>query len=571
MSFNNDFSKTFDLFQYAVVNPQIAMLSFLNMANEVVKHPEKIEKARNDLMDRFINLAEYTTRKMLKEDTTDLEIKNKDRRFNEPEWDENLPLSIIKQYYLSLSEWLTNCVNDTEAIDRKLYQQTAFHLKQYLDALHPSNFPMLNPTVVKKTIEENGENFKKGLEMFLSDVKNGAITTNDMEFFTIGKDLASTNGKVIYKNYLIELIQYEATTENVYKTPLLFVPPWINKFYILDLGLDKSFVKWLVDKGFTVFMISWANPDARYRDIGFEDYAKDGVIAALNKIAEITKETYVNAIGYCVGGTLLSSLLSVINDKKFAYKPKIKVKTATLLTTPLDFEHAGDLTAFMNDSYLKLIDSQMKQLGFMEGRTMYNTFSALKANDMVWRYMINSYMLGNKPTQHSTLYWNADCTNLTQKMQTFLAKTLYRDNQLKEGNVTLFGIPVDISKIKQPVYMFSTVKDHLVPWKATFDGLKLFKSLVKFVVGGSGHVAGVINPPDQKKYNYWTNEKNDYTNSAQWMSDAVEHAGSWWLDWFDWMAKQSEEMIPARKIIDAMYDAPGKYVVNELPEDIDRK
>lgn len=568
MKQDNDFSKCFDLFQYAVVNPQIAMLSFLNMADEMVKHPEKIEKARNDLMNRCINLAEYSTRKIMKEDTSDIEIKTKDRRFSEPEWDENVMLSIIKQYYLSMSQWMTDCMDDVEAVDRRTHQHASFHLRQYLDALHPSNFPVLNPSVVKKTIEEHGENLKKGLSMFMEDIKNGAITTNDASFFSIGENLANTKGKVIFRNYLIELIQYEPTTENVCKTPVLFIPPWINKFYILDLGQENSMVKWLVDNGFTVFIISWANPDGRYRNIGFEEYALDGVIASMDKIQEVTKEAYINAIGYCVGGTLLSSMLALLGDNRFDKRPKIKIKSATLLTTPIDFEHAGDLSAFMNDSYLKLIDSQMKQLGFMEGRTMYNTFSALKASDMVWRYMVESYMLGNKPKQHSTLYWNADSTNLTEKMQTFLAKTLYRDNMLKEKKVKLFGLPVDVSKISQPIYMFSTIKDHLVPWKAVYDGCKLMNSMVRFVVGGSGHVAGVINPPRNKKYNYWTNPKNDYANPAQWMSDAVEHAGSWWEDWLQWVKDKSEEMVPARHIQSSLYDAPGRYVLNELPVEI---
>lgn len=567
MSFSDkvDYTKCFDLFQYAVLNPQIAILSFLNMANEVAKYPEKADNARKNLLNRFINLAEYTTRKMLNEDTCDLEVKTKDHRFDDPEWENNVALNILKQYYLSVSEWMQDCIDDVECVDRKLHQQTSFYVKQYLDALHPSNFPMLNPKVIRKTIEDNGKNIQKGFELFLNDLKNGAITTNDATYFSVGDNLANTKGKVIFKNYLIELIQYEATTKEVHKVPILFIPPWINKFYILDLGEENSLVKWLVDNGFSVFMISWVNPNGKYRDIGFDKYATDGIIKAIEAIKGVTNEVYINTVGYCIGGTLLSTLLAALGDKKSKIQSPMKIKSATLFTTLLDFEHAGDLGAFINDSYLNLLDSHMKQLGFMEGKTMYNTFSVLKSSDMIWRYMINNYMLGNDSPHHSTLFWNADCTNLTEKMHHFLAKTLYRDNNLKKRGVNMFGTNIDLSKIHQPIYMISTVKDHLVPWKATFDSLKLLDTAVRFVVGGSGHVAGIVNHPDKKKYCYWVNEKQDYEDASAWMQDAIEHVGSWWEDWWKWLSKHSGEMIPARKIGNSLYDAPGMYVHNNIP------
>lgn len=567
-SSDNDFSKFFNMLPFAFVNPQVAMISFLNMANEMMKHPEKVENARKDLVNRCIDLAEYATKKIVNEDASHIQIKSNDKRFNDPEWDENVALNIIKQFYLSLSEWMVNSINDVDGIDRKLHQQANFYLKQYLDALHPSNFPMLNPVVVRKTVEENGDNFKKGFNLLLNDLKKGAITTHDSECFSVGKNLADTDGKVIYKNYLIELIQYTPATDKVYKVPLLFIPPWINKFYILDLGYKMSLVRWLVEHGFNVFMISWVNPDGRYKNIGFEDYATDGVIAALEQINKITNEKLVNAVGYCVGGTLVSTILAALGHKSCHLHPAAKIASATLLTTPLDFERASDLSVFMDDNYLKLVGAQMDQSGFMDGRIMYNTFSVLKANDMVWRYMVDSYMLGNKPAQHSTLFWNADSTNLTRRMQRFLSKTLYRDNKLKEGKIHLFGVPVEIPNIKQPVYMISMLKDHLIPWQATFDGSKLFDTMLKFVVGGSGHVAGVINPPEQKKYSYWTNDNTNYSSPKEWMDDAIEHAGSWWIDWIEWLKQRSEDMIPAKKINDFLYDAPGGYVMNQLPSKI---
>ena len=561
-----DLSKYFDLFQATVINPQVAMLSFLNMASEMAKHPEKIENARKDLVNRFIDLADYASKKIMNQNTDALEVKTNDRRFKDPEWNDNPTLNIIKQFYLSLSSWMLDSINDVEGVDRKLHQQANFYLKQYIDALHPSNFPMLNPSVVKKTIEENGRNLEEGFKLLMEDLKKGAITTNDEDYYTLGDNIANSKGKVVFRNYLIELIQYEPTTEKVHKIPVLFIPSWINKYYILDLGKGTSMVEWLVSHGFTVFMISWVNPDERYRNIGFEEYATDGIISAINKIADITQEKLINAVGYCIGGTLLSALLAALNDKNCKIKPKMKITSATLLATLLDFDQAGDLAAFMEDRYLKLADAQMKKMGYLDGKTIYNTFCVLKANDMIWRYMIESYMLGNKPPHHSTLFWNADSVNNTETMQTFLSKCLYRDNKLKKKELNMFGVPVDISKIKQPMYMVSTLKDHLVPWNIVFNGFKLLNTAVKFVVGGSGHVAGIINHPSKQKYNYWTNEKNAYDTAADWMSEAVEHANSWWTDWTDWLAKRSGDMIKARNIINSLYDAPGHYVLNEHPD-----
>lgn len=561
-----DLSKYFDFFQATVINPQVAMLSFFSMANEMAKHPEKIDNARKDLVNRCIDLADYASKKIMNQNTDDLEVKTQDRRFKDPEWEENPILNIIKQFYLSLSSWMLDSVNDVEGMDRKLHQQANFYLRQYLDAIHPSNFPILNPAVVRKTIEENGKNLEEGFKLLMEDLKKGTITTNDEHYYTLGENIANSKGKVVFKNYLIELIQYEPTTENVHKIPLLFIPSWINKYYILDLGQGSSMVEWLVSHGFTVFMISWVNPDERYRNIGFEEYAVDGVISAINKIADITHEKFVNAVGYCIGGTLLTSILAALSNMNCKIKPKMNVNSATLLATLLDFDQAGDLAAFMDDRYLELAEAQIKQLGYLDGKTIYNTFCVLKANDMIWRYMIDSYMLGNKPQQHSTLFWNADSVNNTQSMQSFLSKSLYKDNKIKNNELNIFGVPVDISKIKQPIYMVSTLKDHLVPWNIVYNGFKLFNTAVRFVVGGSGHVAGIINPPSKQKYCYWTNTKNKYSNAADWMSEAVEHQNSWWTDWTEWLVQHSGDMVKAKEIIDSLYEAPGHYVLNEHPE-----
>lgn len=567
MSFNEDYSKFFDLFPFAVLNPQIALLSFLKVGNEMVKDPKKIKNAQNDLVNKLIDLSEFITKKSLGQDVSELEIKTNDRRFSNEEWSDNLFFSAVKQYYLTFADWMRNTLDDVDGIDMNLHQRANFYLNSYIDAIHPANFPMLNPDVIKKTIDKQGENLINGFNMLLEDLKNGKITTNDSEYFSVGKNLAVTPGKVIYKNSLIELIQYTPTTDSVFQVPILFIPPWINKFYILDLTIEESFVKWLVDKGFTVFMISWVNPDKRYSEFGFEDYALQGVIKSIDKIAEITKEKIVNTIGYCVGGTLITSILAALANPKCKIRPKAKIGSATLLTTLLDFDKAGDLSIFMDDNYLKMIGANLKKDGLLEGQIMFNTFSVLKANDMIWRYLINNYMLGEKPAPHSILYWNSDSVNLTKNMQTFLSKSLYKDNLLKKKEISIFGVPVDIYKIKQPIYMVSMIKDHLVPWKATYDGVKLFNNVVRFVVGGSGHVAGVINPPSRKKYSYWTNENQPQT-ADDWFSEAVEHAGSWWIDWLEWVKSKSGDMVAARKIDEFLYEAPGKYVNNELEDEI---
>jgi polyhydroxyalkanoate synthase len=412
-----------------------------------------------------------------------------------------------------------------------------------------------------------GENFKKGMEMLVEDMKNGSITTNDRDQFEIGRDIAVTPGKVIFQNNLIELIQYSPSTPKVFAKPILFIPPWINKFYILDLKQGSSFVKWVVDKGFTVFMISWVNPDKRYKDKGFEDYLEDGLLASLEKISDVTKAKSLHAVGYCVGGTLISSLLAYLASPLCKKYPKIKVDSATLLTTLLDFEQAGDMAIFMAESYLEAINAQMGEKGILDGNVLYNTFSALKPKDMIWRYFINSYMLGKKPAAHEILFWNSDPTNLTSAMQTFLATDLYKNNLLKTGTLKIFGVPIDLKRVMTPLYMISMKKDHLVPWQATFDGMKLFGGNIRFVLGGSGHVAGVVNHPDKNKYCYWTNAKSA-VSAEEWFTTATEIAGSWWNDWLKWIKPMAGPLVNPLEIVDSVRDAPGIYVHNHTPTEL---
>lgn len=329
----------------------------------------------------------------------------------------------------------------------------------------------------------------------------------------------------------------------------------------------KNFrVKWLVDKGITVFMISWVNPDKRYKDVTFADYAFSGILDSLDKIYEVTKSESVHTIGYCVGGTLISSLLAYLANPLCKRFPKAKIATATLMTTLLDFKNAGDMAVFMSGNYLDAITAQMKEKGVLDGSIMYNTFSALKAKDMIWRYFINSYMLGEKPKAHEILFWNSDSTNLTKEMQTFLSHDLYRDNLLKTGTLKMFGVPIDLSLVTTPIYMISMKKDHLVPWKAAFDGMKLFNSKIRFVVGGSGHVAGVVNHPDRKKYSYWINEKEFVETAQEWFDTAKEIQGSCWNDWLNWIQPMLGDLVMPPIMKEFLRDAPGLYVKNLVPE-----
>lgn len=565
-----------DLFQFAVLNPQIALLSFLNVGKEMASQPKKIDQAKQDFLDRLLRLQKNFVQDLCNvENKGCIDLKydsNKGSFVDQNDIFTNNPMiKFAQQFYQTTSDWMMDTLDSFENIDPQIMHSAKFFMKQYIDMMSPKNCPFLNADVLKTTIDSHGENLRKGFEMLMKDFQAGAITTNDKSQFKIGENLASTPGKVIYRNDIIELIQYCSTTKKVFESPILFVPPWINKFYILDLDEKNSLVKWAVDHGFTVFMISWINPDKKYRDVGFSDYVSEGLLKALDVIADVTHAKSLHALGYCVGGTLIASCLAYLAHPKCLDKPKMKINSATLLTTLLDFKRAGDMAIFMADNYLDAIKAKMGESGVLDGRVMYNTFSALKANDMIWRYFVNSYMLGKKPGAHSILFWNSDPTNLTESMQKFLSKDLYRDNLLKTGTLKIKGVPIDLNLITTPLYMISMKKDHLVPWMASFDGIKLFpKNTVRFVLGGSGHVAGVVNPPINHKYCYWIN--NCMTDVAQeWFQTATEIAGSWWNDWIEWIKPMMGNMINPIAITNSLYDAPGKYVLNQRPDHLSKK
>ncbi|MDR2107473.1 MAG: alpha/beta fold hydrolase [Holosporaceae bacterium] len=546
------------LFQLAVTDPKIAFLPYLKIAEKMASRPEKIKKSREDLFDRLAELQKSFA-------DTWFDSVRKHSETDDDFFDNNPAIIFVRKFHETVSEWMMNLIDEADGLDPFSLNSAKFFTKQYIHMTSPDNFPFLNPKVIKEALNTGGENFIKGMGLLLEDIKNGAVSTNDRTPFEVGKNLAVTPGKVVFQNDIIELIMYSPSTPKVFATPLLFISPWINKFYILDLNPEYSFVRWAVDNGFTVFMISWVNPDAGYRNKGLDDYVADGLAASLNKIADLTKTKSVHAVGYCVGGTILSAYMAYTASPHCRHRPKTNIVSATLLTTPLDFEHAGDMVAFITEGYLEAVSVYSKAKGFLSGNILYNTFNALRSKDMIWRYVIDSYMLGKKPQAHEILFWNSDPVNLSESMLHSLAKDLYRDNMLKKGLLKILGVPVNMSLVKTPVYMISMERDHLVPWQATFDGIKLFSGTVRFVLGGSGHVAGVINHPALNKYWYRVNQRNIET-AREWFDTAEKIVGSWWNDWLDWIKPAAGPLIDPPEVSDFIRDAPGIYVKNQLPQ-----
>ena len=486
----------------------------------------------------------------------------KDKRFADPEWSQNQFYDFLKQAYLLTAQWADRLVKDAE-LDERARKKAEFYVKQVTNAISPSNFVLTNPELMRETLSSKGENLVRGMHMLSEDIQAGQghlkIRQSDPAFFEVGRNLATTPGKVVFQNDLMQLIQYQATTTEVLKTPLLIVPPWINKFYILDLTPEKSFIKWCVDQGITVFVVSWVNPDARQAEKSFEQYMREGVIAALDAVEEATGEDKVNAIGYCVGGTLLSITLAYLAAKK-----QTRVKSATLFAAQVDFTYAGDLLVFVDEDQIKQLESHMKAQGYLEASRMANAFNMLRSNDLVWPYIVNNYLRGKKPYPFDILYWNSDATRMPAANHSYYLRSCYLENRLTTGKMELAGTKLDLRKVKVPVYDLATREDHIAPAKSVMTGVQFFGGPVKYVLAGSGHIAGVVNPPGKAKYQYWLGGKPEGSDVEAWMKSATEHPGSWWPDWLDWLKAVDAETVPARAIgggkLKALEDAPGSYV-----------
>ncbi len=487
-----------------------------------------------------------------------------DRRFKHEDWSEKNAFSLIKQSYLLTSEYMRNIVSDVEGLDDKTAQKVKFFTERYLDSVSPTNFAATNPAVIEKIIETKGANLVNGLKNMLEDLEEGEgqlkIRMTDTSAFTIGENVATTPGKVVFQNKMFQLIQYSPSTDTVLKRPLLIVPPWINKFYILDLQPKNSMLKWLVDQGHTVFVVSWINPDETYRDVGFEDYVTEGVIAAVDAVEQATGENEINAIGYCIGGTLLSTTLAYMKAKG-----DNRIKSTTFFTTMIDFAQPGELGVFIDEEQVTGLEKMMEEEGCLKGSKMSGSFNLLRANELIWSFYVNNYLLGNDPRPFDLLYWNSDSTRMTPTMHSWYLRNMYMDNKLSQPNgVSIKGTPIDISSIDIPVCFVSTIDDHIAPWLSTYSGARLFSGDVRFILGGSGHIAGIINPPEANKYGYRvTDALSD--NPQAWADQAKVNEGSWWPNWNAWVRPLSDnELVKARvegkgglKVIE---DAPGTYV-----------
>lgn len=535
---------------------------YLDFLDRIAQDPSAMFEVQADYMQDWLHLWQESMQKFLGQNTEPVAAPDQsDRRFKAPEWQESALFDFIKQSYLLTCKYMENAVNRVDGLSEKQKEKLRFQTKLFTSAISPTNFMLTNPEVLNETIKTGGTNLVKGFENLLKDLERGhgdlSISTTNYEAFEIGKNIAITEGKVIYQNDLMQLIQYAPKTKKVFKTPLLITPPWINKYYILDLRPGNSLIEWAVEQGHTVFAISWVNPDKKLAKKGFDDYMQEGIISALDEIEKATGEKQTNVIGYCLGGTLLAITLAYLTDKK----QDNRIKSATFLTTLLDFEFAGDIKLFLDDEQLEYLDKMMEERGVLEGKELQRTFALMRANDMIWSFVVNNYLMGKEPFPFDLLYWNDDCTNMPAAMHRFYLHNMYRDNKLiQKGGITIDGVKIDLSKIKTPCHFISTKEDHIAPWIATYAGTHLLGSKDKtFTLAASGHIAGVVNPPAKNKYCYWVNTKLP-EDTNEWLEKAEHFDGSWWPHWQDWIIKFTDDKVSPRKIEKSLEDAPGSYV-----------
>ncbi|HLY04922.1 MAG TPA: class I poly(R)-hydroxyalkanoic acid synthase [Rhizomicrobium sp.] len=537
--------------------------AFMDLLRGMVADPAAIMEAQFALWRDYMNLWERTARRMMGGETEPVVTPAaNDKRFRDKEWQENQIFDFIKQSYLLTANWLQSTVASVEGLDPKSRRRIEFYTKQFADAIAPTNFVLTNPEVLRATLKSNGENLVRGLDNLLEDLDRGdgqLSIRQTTDAFKVGENIATAPGKVVFRNALIELLQFEPTTKEVYERPLLIFPPWINKFYILDLRPENSFIRWAVAQGYTVFVASWVNPDAKLAKKSFEDYMREGIFAALDAVTDATGVKDPNVIGYCIGGTLLTATLAYM-----ATKNDHRIHSATFFAAQADFSEAGDLQVFIDDVQLEALEQQMDASGgILEGRKMATTFNMLRANDLIWSFVVNNYLLGRDPVPFDLLYWNSDTTRMPEATHLFYLREFYKNNALAKGKLELGGVKLDLSKIKVPFYLQSAREDHIAPYRSVYKTTQLVSGPVRFILAGSGHIAGVINPPTAKKYQYWTNDKLP-AKVEDWIAGAKEHPGSWWPDWEKWLAPLSGKKVPARKPGDGklkpLGDAPGTYV-----------
>ena len=539
--------------------------AFYEMMGKLLADPAKFAEMQFKLWQDYLSLWQHLMLRFLGHDGQPvIEPVKGDRRFKHDDWQQNFLYDYIKQSYLIAAKHLHQTVGSVQGLYEPTAKKVDFYTRQYIDALSPSNFLMTNPEVLRETVASGGQNLVKGLNNLLEDLESGdgkqlRVKMIDPTAFQVGGNLAVTPGKVVYQNDLMQLIQYAPATKEVYKRPLLILPPWINKFYVLDMREKNSFVRWANAQGHTVFIVSWVNPDAGFAQKTFDDYLLQGPLAALDAIEMATGEREVGAIGFCLGGTLLASALGYMAATK-----DDRIKSATFFGSMIDFDEAGELEVFVDEQQVTNLEKKMRERGYLEGSEMAATFNMLRANDLIWSFVVNNYLLGKDPFPFDLLYWNSDSTRMPAAMHSFYLRNMYLNNLLsKPGGITLNGVANDLSRVTIPIYFASTIEDHIAPWKSTYAGAKLFSGPVRFVLGGSGHIAGIINPPEANKYGYWTNDKLAETPQA-WLASANQHPGSWWNDWARWIEQHAGDKVPAREPgtgqLKALEDAPGSYV-----------
>jgi polyhydroxyalkanoate synthase len=484
----------------------------------------------------------------------------KDRRFANPLWDTHPFFNYLKQQYLLNAEAMTGAVAALDTLEPEDKKRVEYFTRQMVDMFSPTNFLGTNPDALEKAVQTDGESLVQGLENLVHDIEanNGEllVTLADKEAFHVGKNIATTPGAVVYRNRMLELIQYTPTTEKVHQTPLIIFPPWINKFYILDLKPQNSLIKWIVDQGYTLFVVSWVNPDPSYRDVGMDDYIREGYMRAMAEVRRITGEKQVNAVGYCIAGTTLSLTLAYLakaGDKS--------VKSATLFTTLTDFSDRGEVGVSLNDDFVDGIERQTEQDGILDRMFMGKTFSFLRSNDLIWQPAIKSYMLGETPPAFDLLFWNGDGTNLPAKMSMEYLRGLCQRDEFAQGTFQVLGHPVSLKDVTLPVCAIACETDHIAAWKGSFNGVRQMGSKDKtFILSESGHIAGIVNPPSKGKYGHYTND-GPMTTPEEWKASATYNTGSWWPRWQEWLSSRSGKMVPARQPQDVLAPAPGTYVV----------
>jgi polyhydroxyalkanoate synthase len=535
-----------------------------DVMGKLAANPDKLMRSQADLFARYMELWQSTARRVAGGDAEPVVTPAKgDKRFNDPDWSDNPMFDVMKQSYLLTSNWLNGLVSEVQDVDPLAKRRVEFFTKMLTDAFSPSNFLISNPQALREIASTQGASLLKGMENFAADLERGggqlSISQTDSTPFKVGENIATAPGKVVFQNELIQLLQFDPATPQQHKIPLLIFPPWINKFYIMDLRPENSMIRWLTAQGFTVFVTSWVNPDKRLTSKTFEDYMVQGIYAASDAVMLQCGVDRVNTVGYCIGGTLLSCTLAYM-----AAKGDKRIASATFFAAQQDFSEAGDLLLFTDEAWIDDVEKRMDAGGgILPGKSMADTFNALRGNDLIWSFFVNNYLLGKEPKPFDLLYWNSDQTRMPKTLHLFYLREFYKDNKLAKRELRLGGVTLNLADVKVPIFVQSSKEDHIAPLRSVYKGAKLFGGPVEFMMAGSGHIAGVINHPDAKKYQHWTNTALP-GSVDDWIAAAEEHPGSWWPHWGEWLADKSGPMVPARDPskgpLKPLEDAPGSFV-----------